>query len=74
MSKELDDLTAEVAQVTSVEASALALIQGLAAQLAAAGTDPAKLAALTSSLKASADALAQAVLANTPSQPAAPTP
>jgi hypothetical protein len=34
-------------------------------QLAAAGTDPAKLEALRSSLKSSADALAAAVAANT---------
>lgn len=66
----LDDLTAQVAANTTVEQSAITLIQGLAAQLAAAGTDPAKLAALTSSLKTSADALAAAITANTPHAPA----
>ena len=65
--KELDDLQAQVAQNTTIEGSAVELIQGLAAQIAAAGTDPAKLANLTSNLKSSADALAAAITANTPS-------
>jgi ABC-type transporter Mla MlaB component len=64
--KELDDLETEVAQVKTVDESALALIQGLAAQLASAGTDPAKLKALRDGLAASSDALAAAVAANTP--------
>ncbi len=72
MSKELDDLTAEVAAVTTVEQSAIALINGIAAQLAAAGTDPAKLSALTASLTASSTALAAAIAANTPAAPVAP--
>ena len=71
MSKELDDLTAEVAQDTTIEASAVTLIQGLVAQITAAGTDPAKLAALTASLTTSSTALAAAVAANTPAAPAA---
>jgi hypothetical protein len=66
MSKSLDDLTASVARNTSVEQSALTLIQGFSAQLAAAGTDPAKLDALKAQLDTSDDALAAAVLANTP--------
>jgi hypothetical protein len=70
MSKEFDDLTAEVAAETTVEASAITLIQGFAAQLAAAGTDPVKLKALTASIKTSSDALAAAVVANTPAAPA----
>lgn len=69
MSAELDALTAEVAAVAEVEASAIVLIKGLVAQITAAGTDPAKLAALTASLTASADALAAAVTANTPVYP-----
>lgn len=67
--KIMADLTALTAQVkanTDLEASAIALIQGLAAQIAAAGTDPVALASLTDQLKASADALAAAVVANTP--------
>jgi len=62
----LDALTAQVAQNTSVEQSAVTLIKGIATQLAAAGTDPAKLADLSNQLNASATALAAAVTANTP--------
>jgi hypothetical protein len=72
MSQQLDDLTAEVTRNTSVEKSALALIQGFAAQLAAAGTDPVQLQALRDSLAANDDELAAAVAANTPSAPPAP--
>ncbi len=70
MSQELDDLTAEVTRNTSVEKSALALIQGLAAKLAAAGTDPVKLAQLRASLVANDNELSAAVAANTPAAPA----
>jgi len=64
----LDDLTAQVASNTTVEGSALTLIQGLAAQLAAAiaSGNPAALSNLQTQLKSSADALAAAVAANTP--------
>jgi hypothetical protein len=62
---DLTALTAQVAQNTTVEQSAVTLIQGLAAQIAAAGTDPAALQALQDQLKVSADALAAAVAANT---------
>ena len=75
----LDDkitaLTAEVANNTSVESSALTLISGLATQLAAAlaaaaaaGATPAQLASLQSvadTLTANDTALAAAVAANT---------
>lgn len=49
-----------------VEASAVLLINGIAARIAAAGVDPAKLSALTASLKTETDTLAAAVAANTP--------
>lgn len=62
----IDTLTQQVQANTDVEASAVTLIQGIAAQLAAAGTDPVKLQALQDQLKNSADALAAAVVANTP--------
>lgn len=62
----LDTLTAEVARNTTVEKSALALIQGLKAQLDAAGTDPVALKALSDQLAANDDDLAAAVAANTP--------
>lgn len=70
----IDDLTTQVAENTTVEGSALTLIQGFAAQLAAAGTDPVALAALTTQLTTSATALAAAVAANTPAAPPAPAP
>ena len=62
----LDDLTAQVTQNTTVEESAVTLIKGLAAQIAAAGTDPTKLAALQTQLNGSATDLADAIAANTP--------
>ena len=65
----LDDLTAQVAANKTVIDSALALINGIAARITAAGTDPAALAALTTSLKSEDDALAAAVAANTPPTP-----
>lgn len=67
---DLTDITAAVAQEVTVEESAIALINGLAAQLAAAGTDPAALAALTDQLNTEAASLAAAVTANTPAAPA----
>jgi predicted chitinase len=72
MSAELDQLEVQVAETTSVEQSAITLIRGIAAQLAAAGTDPVKLKALSDSLNTSEQALAQAVAENTPATP--PTP
>jgi hypothetical protein len=71
MGKELDALTAQVTENTNVENSAVQLIQNIAAQLAAAGTDPAKLTALSATLKTSSDALAASITANTPIVPAA---
>ena len=62
---DLTALTAQVQANSDVEASAVLLIQGLADQIAAAGTDPAALQALQDQLKASADSLAAAVAANT---------
>jgi hypothetical protein len=62
----LDDLTAEVAAQTTVNQSAITLLQGLKAKLDAAGTDPAKLQAIKDSLTANDQALAQAVAQNTP--------
>jgi len=66
MGKEYDDLVAQVKASDDVADSALILINGFAARLAAAGTDPAKLTALQTDLKSHADALAAAVVANTP--------
>lgn len=63
---DLTSLTAQVAKNAEVEASAIVLIKGIASQLAAAATDPVAVAALASQLQASADALAAAIVENTP--------
>lgn len=67
----LDDLQAAVAAEDTVIDSAITLIQGIPALIAAAGTDPAKLQALSADITAKSTALAAAVAANTP---VAPTP
>lgn len=64
MAKELEDLTAEVEETKGVVQSAKVLIEGFAEALAAAGTDPAKLAELKASLDQSNQELADAVAAN----------
>jgi len=69
MSAQLDQLTADVTANTSAVQSAIVLIQGLKAQLDAAGTDPVALKALSDSLEASTQSLANAVAQNTPAQP-----
>lgn len=62
----IDDLQAAVAAEDTVIDSAITLIQGIPALIAAAGVDPAKLAALQSDITAKSAALAGAVAANTP--------
>lgn len=69
-----DDLAADVAAEDTVIDGAVALINGFAGQLAAAGTDPAKLAALSADIKTKTSALAAAVLANTPAAPSSAPP
>jgi hypothetical protein len=69
---DLTALTAQVAASVTVEQSAITLLQGLSAALAAAGTDPTKLAALQNQLNTSQSALAAAIVANTPAAPPAP--
>jgi len=71
------NLQAQVQQNITVEGSAVTLIQGIAAQLAAAiaannNGDSAALPALQSQLQASATALAAAVAANTPASSSTP--
>jgi hypothetical protein len=68
----IDDLQAAVAAEDTVIDSAITLIQGIPALIAAAGVDPAKLAALQSDITAKSSALASAVAANTPAPPPAP--
>ena len=68
MSAQLDALTAQVAQNTSVEQSAVVVIQGIAAQVAAAAAsgDTTALPTLVTQLNQSATVLAAAIAANTP--------
>ena len=66
MSLELNALSLEVERHVAISTSAVALIQGLAAQFAAIKDDPAAIAALSVKLDASADLLAAAIEANTP--------
>lgn len=65
----LDNLRTEVAEVKTVNASAVALLQGLKAALdaAIASGDPAAIQAFADSLDTDTKALAAAVTANTPS-------
>ena len=68
----LSDLQAQVAAQTTVEQSAITLIQQLAAAVTAAnGVSPAAVEAVIAQFKTSATALASAVTANTPAAPAA---
>ena len=66
MSQELDTLTVQVKANADVEASAIILLNGLSAQIAAAKTDPVALQKLSDDLKASAGSLSEAITANTP--------
>jgi hypothetical protein len=66
MSQELDALTVQVKSTTDAEASAVLLLQGLSAQIAAIKTDPVALQKLSDDLKTGSDNLAAAILANTP--------
>lgn len=73
MAGELDALTAKVEENTSVDQSAIVLLNGLKQKLdeAIASGDPTKLQALSDALGASNAALAAAVAANTPAEPPA---
>lgn len=71
VANELDTLTAQVSVNTTVEQSAIVLINGLAAQITALANDPAALLALASTLNTNATGLAAAVAANTPAAPPA---
>jgi hypothetical protein len=66
---DLSQLTTDVASNGTVIDSAITLLQGLSAALAAAGTNPAQLAALQQQLEAETTNLANAVAANTPAAP-----
>jgi len=68
MSGNLDALTAEVTRNTEVDASAIALLNGLAAKIVELKNDPVALQKLADDMRVSSDALAAAVVANTPSE------
>lgn len=68
----LDSLQAAVAAESTVIDSAVALLQGLKAQLdaaIAAGSNPAQLQAISDAIAADTSKLANAVAANTPATP-----
>lgn len=65
---DLTQLETEVSENLTVTQSAITLLNGLKAALDAAGTDPAKLKALSDSLSSQTDSLAAAVSANTPAE------
>ena len=65
MTVELDALTAEVTDIETQADAIIALCNGLSAQLAAAKEDPVAIQALADSLKVKAQAIADAVAANT---------
>jgi len=71
MIQQLQTLTDQVTVNNGLVASAVQLIGGLAAQIEASKTDPVALQSLADSLKQNDDALAAALLANTPAQPPA---
>lgn len=73
MANELDDLKAAVAKDLEVDQSAITLLNGLKQKLddAIASGDPAQLKALSDSIGSSTQALADAVVANTPAEPGA---
>jgi hypothetical protein len=64
--QELDTLKAKVAETTTVEQSAIELLNGLSARIAELKNDPAQIQALADSLSAKSAELASAVAANTP--------
>ena len=67
-------LTADVAAEKTVVGSAVTLIQGLLAQIQAAGTDPVALKAATDQIEADTQALAAAVAQGTPAATSAAPP
>lgn len=68
MATDLTEITATVTRTEDAEKSAVLLLQDLKAKLDAAGTDPVALKALSDSLGSSTDALAAAIVANTPAE------
>jgi len=72
MSLDLSVLVDEVAALQTVEASAVALIQKLADEVAANAGNPEAVAEIAAKIKAASDALSAAVAANTSAAPVEP--
>lgn len=68
MQADLTTLKEQVAKTTTIEQSAVSLIQGIAQQLSDSKEDPEAIQGIIDSLNASATSLAAAVTANTPQQ------
>lgn len=66
----IDDIQADVTKEDTVIDSVMVLLTQLATEIANAGVDPAKLAALRADIQNKTAALAAAVAANTPTAPA----
>lgn len=62
------ELDTQVTATTDVHSSTILLLTKLSEQIAAAKNDPVKIQEIATRLKSSADALATAVEANTPSE------
>ena len=79
MAADFGALDAEVSRLTDVNASAIALLNGIAQRVADAVAadnldDNTHIGQLSAELTAQTDALAAAVSANTPAEPTEPTP
>lgn len=74
MSVELDNLEAQVKANTDAEQAASELLHQLGDMIESMKTEPARLTKLAADLKARGDALAAAILENTPAAPPPPTP
>lgn len=70
----IDDLQAAVAAEDTVIDSAVTLLNGIPALIAAAGVDPAKLTALQTDIQTRTAALAAAVIVGTPTAPPSAAP
>jgi hypothetical protein len=71
MALDFSALQAEITRDADVNSSAATLLADLAARVEATKGDPAAVQALADSLRANSDALAAAVVANTPADPSA---
>lgn len=72
MATELDDLEAKLAANTNAGDAMMALLDTIKAQLDAAGTDPARLSALSAKLADNSDRWTAATLKDTPAAAQAP--